>query len=189
MSEKMNVVAIVDERKAEMREVTRPKPLKGQVLIKIDGCALCTFEQRMFTRVVPVPLPFVGGHEFTGTIVGASIKFDLSVFPGAAYVIGNAAGGSWTDADAAWQMTAPADASGLWTSPAFTASGELRAYIKVPGIDWWRTEFTLNNGALYWRLVDIPNNWAENVGPDFSVNVTPGQKLYVNFDYNTGEVK
>lgn len=127
--------------------------------------------------------------QFTGTIVGASIKFDLSIFPGAAYVIGNAAGGSWTDADASWQMTAPADASGLWTSPAFTASGELRAYIKVPGIDWWRTEFTLNNGALYWRLVDIPSNWAENVGPDFSVNVTPGQKLYVNFDYNTGEVK
>ena len=78
MSEKMNVVAIVDERKAEMREVTRPKPLKGQVLIKIDGCALCTFEQRMFTRVVPVPLPFVGGHEFTGTIVelGEGVKED-----------------------------------------------------------------------------------------------------------------
>ena len=76
MSEKMNVVAIVDERKAEVREVTRPKPLKNQVLIKIDGCALCTFEQRMFTRVAKVPLPFVGGHEFTGTIVelGEGVK-------------------------------------------------------------------------------------------------------------------
>ena len=78
MSEKMNVVAIVEDHKAEMREVTRPKPLKNQVLIKIDGCALCTFEQRMFTRVVPVPLPFVGGHEFTGTIVelGEGVKED-----------------------------------------------------------------------------------------------------------------
>ena len=78
MSEKMNVVAIVDDHKAEMREVTRPKPLKNQVLIKIDACALCTFEQRMFTRVVPVPLPFVGGHEFTGTIVelGEGVKED-----------------------------------------------------------------------------------------------------------------
>ena len=76
MSEKMNVVAIVDERKAEVREVTRPKPLKNQVLIKIDGCALCTFEQRMFTRIAKVPLPFVGGHEFTGTIVelGEGVK-------------------------------------------------------------------------------------------------------------------
>lgn len=126
---------------------------------------------------------------YKATIVGNSIKYELNIYPGAAYVIGNAAGGSWTDSDTAWALKAPADASGLWESPAFTAAGEMRAYIKVPGIDWWRTEFTLYNGGLYWRLVDIPNNWAENVGADYSVSVTPGQKLYVNFDMNTGEVK
>jgi hypothetical protein len=86
-------------------------------------------------------------------------------------------------------MTAPADASGQWVSPAFTAAAELRAYIKVPGIDWWRTEFTLYKGNLYWRTMDIPNDWATNVGSDYSVTCAPGKKLYVNFDYNTGEVK
>ena len=127
--------------------------------------------------------------QFTGAAVGSSLKFDLTIYPGAAYVIGAGAGGSWTDADEAWKLTAPADASGLWVSPAFTANGELRAYIKVPGIDWWRTEFTLYNGGLVWRLVDIPNNWAESLGADYSCPVAPGKKLYVNFDYNTGEVK
>lgn len=128
---------------------------------------------------------------FVGTISadGKSISYELNIYPGAAYVIGAAAGGSWTDGDAAWALTAPSDASGQWESPAFTAGGELRAYIKIPGIDWWRTEFTLYQGALYWRNVDIPDNWAANVGSDYSVSCAAGQKLYVNFDMNTGEVR
>ncbi len=113
----------------------------------------------------------------------------LTVHPGSAYVIGEIEGGSWTDADANWAMTAPADASGQWVSPEFAAGGELRAYIKVPNIDWWRTEFTLYGGNLYWRTVDIASNWAENVGSAYSVTCTAGQRLYVDFDYDTGEVK
>jgi hypothetical protein len=126
---------------------------------------------------------------FTCEIVDNAQQFTLAVEPGKAYVIGNAAAGDWTDGNADWEMTAPADNSGQWVSPAFTASGEMRAYVKVPGFDWWRTEFTLNKGKLYWRLVDIPQNWAENVGADYSVTISGGQKLYVDFNYETGEVK
>lgn len=117
------------------------------------------------------------------------VKWHFHILPAKAYVIGAAAGGSWTDSDAAWEMTAPADATSPWESPEFTASGELRAYIKVGDIDWWRTEFTMFNGSLFWRTMDIPANWAENVGEAYSVTCAPGQKLYVNFDRNTGEVK
>lgn len=116
------------------------------------------------------------------------VKWHFHILPAKAYVIGNATG-DWTDGNSAWEMTAPADASASWESPAFTASGELRAYIKVGSIDWWRTEFTLNKGNLFWRAMDIPDNWAANVGEDYSVACAPGQKLYVNFDRNTGEVK
>lgn len=116
------------------------------------------------------------------------VKWHFHILPAKAYVIGNATG-DWTDGNSAWEMTAPADASASWESPAFTASGELRAYIKVGSIDWWRTEFTLNKGNLFWRAMDIPGNWAANVGEDYSVACAPGQKLYVNFDRNTGEVK
>ncbi|MCD8297581.1 MAG: SusE domain-containing protein [Prevotella sp.] len=113
----------------------------------------------------------------------------LTVYPASAYVIGEIEGGNWIDEDADWAMTKPADASSQWVSPAFIAGGELRAYIKVPDIDWWRTEFTLYNGNLFWRTVDIANNWAENVGSAYSVTCETGQKLYVDFDYDTGEVK
>ena len=118
-----------------------------------------------------------------------NINYTLNVYPGAAYIIGAAAGGDWTDGNSAWAMAAPADQTGNWESPAFAGEGELRAYIKVPGIDWWRTEFTLNAGNCYWRNVDIPDNWAKNVGADYSVTAATGQKLYVNFDKNTAEVK
>lgn len=128
---------------------------------------------------------------FVGEITsdGKNINYTLNIYPGAAYIIGAAAGGDWTDGNAAWAMKAPADASGNWESPAFTGAGELRAYIKIPGIDWWRTEFTLYQGALFFRNVDMPDNWASNVGSDYSVTCAAGQKLYVNFDANTGEVK
>lgn len=116
------------------------------------------------------------------------VKWHFHILPAKAYVIGNATG-DWTDGNSAWEMTAPADAASPWESPAFTASGELRAYIKVGSLDWWRTEFTLHKGDLFWRTMDIPDNWAANVGEDYSVSCAPGQKLYVNFDRNTGEVK
>ena len=123
------------------------------------------------------------------TEIGTSdIKYQFHILPAKAYVIGGATG-DWTDSNAAWAMTPSANAATPWESPAFTGSGELRAYIKVGSIDWWRTEFTLFNGSLFWRTMDIPANWAENVGEAYSATCAPGQKLYVNFDTNKGEVK
>ncbi len=129
--------------------------------------------------------------------VGANaVKYTFNIHPAAAYVIGAGAGGDWTDSNADWKMEP--DANGIWTSPAFTAGGEMRAYIKVPGYDWWKTEFTLYKGSeLYFRDFDIPNNWAENAADkgnkadpeNYSVTVSAGNKLYVNFNDNTGEVK
>lgn len=129
--------------------------------------------------------------QFVGEIAAdkKNISYTLNIYPGAAYIIGAAAGGAWNDGDAAWALTAPSDQNGEWTSPQFGGAGELRAYIKVPGVDWWRTEFTIYQGSCYWREVDIPNNWAENVGSDYSVQVSTGQRLYVNFDQNTAEVR
>ena len=113
---------------------------------------------------------------------------DLTLYPGHAYIIG-ATTGNWDDSDPAWELVAPAKADGIWESPTFAGSGELRAYIKVPGLDWWKTEFTLFKGGLFWRTVDIPSNWNENVGSAYSVTCSAGQKLYINFDDLTGEVK
>ncbi len=123
------------------------------------------------------------------TALGATeVAWTFHIYPGKAYVIGAVAGGEWNDSDPNWEMTAPAE-DGVWESPAFAGDGELRAYIKVPGLDWWRTEFTLLNGELCFREWNIISNWAEDVGPEYSVACSSGQKLYVAFSDNTGEVK
>lgn len=124
--------------------------------------------------------------EFICKIVGPEVQTKLVVAPGAAGVTGAAVdNGSWSGV----AMTAPASKDGNWTFSDFTGTGELRAYITVPGEDWWRTEFTLYQGELYWRTVDIPQNWAENVGPEYSVEVSSGKTLKINFDTNTGSVE
>ena len=140
--------------------------------------------------------PVERGTLYVVAEVGANaVKYTFTFHPAAAYVIGNGTG-DWTDSNPDWEMKPGSD--GKWVSPAFTAGGEMRAYIKVPGYDWWKTEFTLYKGKeLYFRDFDIPANWAENAGdkgnkPDpenYSVAVSAGQKLYVNFSDNTGEVK
>ncbi len=81
MSEKMEVLAITDSHRCEVRTVTRPQPGAGEVLIKIDGCALCTYEQRMFTRQAPTPLPVVGGHEIAGEIAGTGSGVSPEEYP------------------------------------------------------------------------------------------------------------
>ncbi len=73
-------------------------------------------------------------------------NYTLNVYPGKAYIIGASAGGNWDDEAADWAMTPPADQTGEWVSPAFGGDGELRAYIKIPELDWWRTEFTIYQG-------------------------------------------
>ena len=117
------------------------------------------------------------------------MKYIFHIYEARAFIIGAVAGGVWDDSADAWALTAPADATGVWESPAFAGGGEVRAYIKVGSNDWWKTEFTLFKGELFWRTMDIPNNWAENVGSEYSVQGSAGQKLYVDFNTNTGEVK
>lgn len=125
---------------------------------------------------------------FKGTITpdGKSIDYDLTIYPAEVYIFGNSNGGIWEFNDS-WKLTAPADASGVWESPAFAAAGELRVSIKIPGIDWYRSEFTILKGKLFFG--NPADDWAKNFGSDYSVQCAPGKKLYVNFDMNTAEVK
>lgn len=120
-----------------------------------------------------------------------NIDWTLSVYPTKVYILGGSvemSGTSWAFDDA-YALTAPADKNGKWVSPAFTASAELRASVKVGDLDWYRTEFTVYKGNLFWRRYDIVNNWAETEGAAYSVTTQVGQKLYIDFDNYTAEVK
>lgn len=118
-----------------------------------------------------------------------NIDWTMTVYKTQVCLIGACMGQSnWGFADDV-ALTPPADQNGEWVSPAFTASAELRVSVKVGDIDWYRTEFTIYKGNIFWRNKDMPNNWAETFGADYSVSTAAGKKLYVNFDTNKAEVK
>lgn len=81
MSETMKAAAITGERQVEIKEVRRPKPKANQILMRIKTCAICTWEQRTYTRESKMPLPFVGGHEIAGEIVGLGEGVNEKEFP------------------------------------------------------------------------------------------------------------
>jgi hypothetical protein len=118
------------------------------------------------------------------------VDYTANIYPAKAYIMGAAAGNAWNDGDAEWELTPGANASEMFVSPAFAGSGELRAYIKIPGYEWWKTEFTLYSGNIFWREQKaINSNWASDLGAEYSVTCAPGQKLYIDFDNDKGEVK
>lgn len=130
--------------------------------------------------------------EFITKIVGDEIKVKLVVAPGKACVTGNCVDKvNW---ETGVEMTAPAG-KGEWTfsdwaSSALGDPAELRAFIVVPGEDWWRTEFTVVEGKIVWRDKEhnCDGNWRDDVGSEYSIEVI-GKTLKVNFDNNTGTVE
>lgn len=132
--------------------------------------------------------------EFICKVVGSELQTKVIVSPGQVGVIGNSIG-SWDGIVTSMPATKTS-----WTFNAFTATGELRAYIVVPGEDWWRTEFTMYKGeTVYYRDFDIPSDWqagaAEKANPpkedpeNYSQTVGAGKTLTVNFDNNTGSIE
>lgn len=121
-------------------------------------------------------------------IANGAVQYTMSMIEAKVYIIGAAFGGVWDKSDDAL-FTAPATADGEWVSPAFTGSGELRMFIDC-GIDWWKTEFTLDgDNNIFYRTMDIPNNWAENVGAAYSKQVNADGHVYLNFTAGTGRIE
>lgn len=73
MAEKMKVLAITGEKTPVIMEVNRPECGPEQVLVKIDGTAICTWEQRVYSTG-KYKMPFLGGHEVVGHVVEMGSK-------------------------------------------------------------------------------------------------------------------
>ncbi|MGH3635431.1 MAG: NDMA-dependent alcohol dehydrogenase [Mycobacterium sp.] len=56
--------------KWQVEEVELDSPKEGEVLIKLVASGLCHSDYHLVTGDIPVPLPFVGGHEGAGIIAG-----------------------------------------------------------------------------------------------------------------------
>ena len=57
-----------DSEPLELRDVTRPRPGKDEVLVRVHVCAVCHTELDQIEGRVATPLPRVLGHEVVGTI-------------------------------------------------------------------------------------------------------------------------
>lgn len=72
---KYRVNVISDEQEITTHELELKQPQDKQVLIRVDACAICTLEQRVYKGVMK-RYPFAGGHEVSGTIesIGENVK-------------------------------------------------------------------------------------------------------------------
>lgn len=72
----MKVAAFTDVGKIEFLNCEKPVPSSRQVLVKVSACALCTWEQRVYTGAKKIRFPFIGGHEIAGIIEAVGSKVD-----------------------------------------------------------------------------------------------------------------
>ena len=94
------------------------------------------------------------------------------------YLMGDAVG-EWNIVPAG-KFTVPSTDDGEFVSPAFAKDCELRMCVSLDGFDWWKTEFIIANGDIDYR---------GRGGDQDRLNVTAGQKAYLNFATGKAEVK
>lgn len=117
-------------------------------------------------------------------INGRNIDYTVEFNEPAVWLIGGVIkkDGDWTECLDGWKFTAPATADADFVSPAFAVDAPEgpRAYVKVDGFDWWKSEFMVFDGKLKYRAA----------GDDLDrVASKAGQKMYINFTKGTGKIQ
>ena len=123
----------------------------------------------------------------TTSVVNREIHYDVQFNKPTIWLIGPAAGSTdYAEEAEGWSFTVPTTKDGDFVSPAFAGSvpggdGDgVRMYVKVPGHDWWHSEFVVLNDKIEYRATG---------GDQDRVAGSAGQKVYLNFSKGTGEIK
>lgn len=120
----------------------------------------------------------------TATVEGRDIKYNVAINKPEVWLIGGTIkeGGDWTECLDGWMFSAPTAADGEFVSPAFAvdAADGPRVYVKIPGYDWWKSEFMVFDGKIEYR---------GNGGDQDRVPVTAGQRVYLKFSDGTGKIE
>lgn len=118
------------------------------------------------------------------SVNGRNVDYTVEINEPAVWLIGGVVkdGGDWTECLEGWKFEVPAEADADFVSPAFAADAPEgpRAYVKVDGFDWWKSEFMVFGGKLTYRAA----------GGDLDrVTTKAGQKMYINFTKGTGKIE
>lgn len=123
----------------------------------------------------------------TTSVVNREIHYDVQFNKPTIWLIGPAAGSSdYAQEAEGWSFTVPTTKDGEFVSPAFVGSvpggdGDgVRMYVKVPGHDWWHSEFVVLSDKIEYRATG---------GDQARAAGSAGQKVYLNFSKGTGEIK
>ncbi|MCR5512428.1 MAG: SusF/SusE family outer membrane protein [Prevotella sp.] len=121
----------------------------------------------------------------TTSVAGRDIVYDAQFNKPTVWLMGTATpGASWAELEDGCDFTVPTTKDGDFVSPAFTndtsGDGGLRAYVKIPGFDWWKSEFMVFDKKIVYRGMG---------GDQDRIQGVAGQKLYLNFATETGDIK
>ena len=123
----------------------------------------------------------------TTSVVNREIHYDVQFNKPNIWLIGPAAGSTdYAEEAEGWSFTVPTTKDGDFVSPAFAGSvpggdGDgVRMYVKVPGHDWWHSEFVVLSDKIEYRATG---------GDQARAAGSAGQKVYLNFSKGTGEIK
>lgn len=120
-------------------------------------------------------------------VVGRDIEYTVTFNKPEVWIMGSITpAAAWAEKEDGCMFEVPATADGEFVSPAFTndvsGDGGARAYVKVPGHDWWQSEFIVG--------IDGDKISYRGTGDDQErVNGKAGQKFYLNFTTDTGRIE
>jgi hypothetical protein len=123
----------------------------------------------------------------TSSVSGRNLVYDIQFNKPEIWLMGPVVGNSdWKEQAEGWLCTIPDTFNASFVSPAFAASvpggdGDgVRAYVKIPTFEWWKSEFMVFDGKIEYRAND---------GDQARVAGKAGQQLYLNFATGEGEIK
>ena len=121
----------------------------------------------------------------TTSVSGRDIVYDAQFNKPEVWLMGTVTPtGGWDEKMDGCLFDVPTTADGNFVSPAFannsSGDGGTRCYVKVPGFDWWKSEFMVFDKKIVYRGMG---------GDQERVDGFAGQKIYLNFGTETGEIK
>lgn len=163
---KINTAQEWDGNQKGYNDITVAGDLADKISSNDDG-NICSTTPQWYLMVV------------TASGSGRDIKYTVEFNEPNVYLIGDTFGG-WDELMAGSKFDVPTTMDADFVSPAFKADGEIRAYVKVPGNDWWHSEFMVFNGEIAYR---------GKGGDQERVAGKAGQKFYLNFATGKGSIK
>lgn len=120
-------------------------------------------------------------------VEGRDIKYTVTFNKPEVWLMGTITpNADWKEKEEGCMFTVPTTADGEFVSPEFandvSGDGGARAYVKIPGHDWWQSEFIvgLDGDKISYR----------GAGDDQErVDGKAGQKFYLNFTKDTGRIE